>query len=1439
MELKESINIPIGTSFDNKGIVSAEQAFSKFGKDVNNTLKRLGSDKSMGQLGASVKATFDAGLKGSENLMEKMIKVRSGAIDAAVKMDKLTAAIEKQHKATDEAYANVSNVDREESRMVMKQLMTSGEKEVYDKYLITKQTSEQANNEYQNYKLQNNALMEGLEFKKQYLAYYKMENVLAERMTKHEEESSKLTQAHLQQQADFWNSNGLKGYQDMFKKHRAYDSNGEKTQLFKDYDALRARQREERDAFNQSLPKTSEKLENMRTEFRRFIEEYRSELEKFDQSFNNKNLVGQVKTIQSYIQKMGLGRLETDMNGIQRLTSDTVKEEERLRQKAEGLDTEYKNQRRELEEIFVGHADETEEVKEQKKIQEQLTEEYKNQEAVLEVNAKRMMNIGQASQEALDSHNSEVSDGEGYENALKKVFSWQRVFTIVGKLVQQVGNNMQDLSRKIWSLLINIGKLGVAMMKTFGTGIIRGISTVGKTISNIRKRFTDMLPSMKQVARFLVKYIFGFRTMYFLVRKVRQAIKEGFKSMAKVDESVNKSISSLVMALNQLKGQVGASFAPLLNAVAPVLVNIINLATKATVQIGAFLATLMGQHTFKVAIADNVDYAESLDKTAGAAGKAAKAIKAYLSPLDELNRMDDPNSGSGGGGSGAGVGDDLAVRYKDIDVNSLGISKFAQELKKAWLDQDWEGVGNVISDKLEEVFDTISAALSWKNVEQKIGKFTDIVAGIVNGISENEDMWESLGSAIGNGFNTAIKGFNQLIGKVRWKDIGTGIATAIGEAIEKIDPKDISKFLEDKFTVVLDLLIGFMEKMKKDGSWTKIAIIIIQSLNRVNWYDIALKTFTFAGNLFKAIIDVLKGFITQGGFNRFVTELTNGINDSIAKLTPDDFKKAGETLSSALIIVLQNIGKFLNGSSESGKKILEGIKTFLLSIDWETALTEGADIATALANGLIAIFATVGEIMNKKDESGQSLAIKFGQAVAKAINGIDFTQLGQGFGNFAEGILDGIIAAFWNTTTLGKIWDFIVGIFSTDSPIVQGLMQAAPWLAFVGAIVTGIGKAIPLVLSANQATGGKLASMIGSWFTSGGAAGGATGGAAGGSAGGISLAGLGQAAVVLEAIAAAAVMVGLAIDDVKEKWDAWTWGIEEIGKADSPVLKTFETIWGGIKSIPEAMGDLVESSVSGWTWFFENIGKASKETEGFTECTTSAGDAWTQLSKKLSDSGVNIQSVTENIKKGWSTTVQSIKEKLGTLPGKAQEAWNGIKNAFGSVATWFEEKFRTAWEKVKEVFSEGGQIFSGIKEGLEKSFKTIVNKIIDGMNTIIKKPFNKLNEMITELKKIDVLGIKPFSGFRTISVPQIPKLAQGAVIPASKPFLAMLGDQKSGNNLEAPESLLRQIVREESGNSGGKTTVVAKVGRRDLFEIVIDEAKIRQQATGKNPFDLT
>lgn len=84
-------------------------------------------------------------------------------------------------------------------------------------------------------------------------------------------------------------------------------------------------------------------------------------------------------------------------------------------------------------------------------------------------------------------------------------------------------------------------------------------------------------------------------------------------------------------------------------------------------------------------------------------------------------------------------------------------------------------------------------------------------------------------------------------------------------------------------------------------------------------------------------------------------------------------------------------------------------------------------------------------------------------------------------------------------------------------------------------------------------------------------------------------------------------------------------------------------------------------------------------------------------------------------------------------------------------------------------------------------------------------------------------------------------LAKGAVIPPRSEFLAVLGDQKQGNNIETPEALLRKIVREETAGrqtSGGSYRFTAQINRRTLFDEMMKEAQMRRDTSGRNPFEM-
>lgn len=283
-------------------------------------------------------------------------------------------------------------------------------------------------------------------------------------------------------------------------------------------------------------------------------------------------------------------------------------------------------------------------------------------------------------------------------------------------------------------------------------------------------------------------------------------------------------------------------------------------------------------------------------------------------------------------------------------------------------------------------------------------------------------------------------------------------------------------------------------------------------------------------------------------------------------------------------------------------------------------------------------------------------------------------------------------------------------------------------------------------------------------------------------------------------------------------------GLTKIGEALRSIIESLKRIWDS-PVVQFIVKTVLYVAMQRIAWILSSVGLVL---EGIADILD--GNVWEGI-KKVGLGLLDLMNPIGGLQDGF----KSLWEKVAS---GASSAWEGIKNAFKSVPEWFQGKFRDAWQKVKDVFSTGGRIWSGIKEGIENTFHTVVNAIIRGMNTIIAVPFNKINSMLNTIRNAHFLGISPFQnmwGVNPLPVPQIPMLARGAVIPANRQFLAVLGDQRNGNNLEAPESLLRQIVREEAGSAGSRYEFIARLDRRTLFDEVITEAKLRKGQTGKNP----
>ena len=110
----------------------------------------------------------------------------------------------------------------------------------------------------------------------------------------------------------------------------------------------------------------------------------------------------------------------------------------------------------------------------------------------------------------------------------------------------------------------------------------------------------------------------------------------------------------------------------------------------------------------------------------------------------------------------------------------------------------------------------------------------------------------------------------------------------------------------------------------------------------------------------------------------------------------------------------------------------------------------------------------------------------------------------------------------------------------------------------------------------------------------------------------------------------------------------------------------------------------------------------------------------------------------------------------------------------------------------------------------------MINLMIDGINKLVDIKFPGLN----------VAGVQVIPQFETklFNIPKIPLLAQGAVLPPNRPFMAMVGDQRHGTNIEAPLSTIQEavaLVMEDyvAANIAGHEATVAVL--RDILEAVL------------------
>ena len=296
------------------------------------------------------------------------------------------------------------------------------------------------------------------------------------------------------------------------------------------------------------------------------------------------------------------------------------------------------------------------------------------------------------------------------------------------------------------------------------------------------------------------------------------------------------------------------------------------------------------------------------------------------------------------------------------------------------------------------------------------------------------------------------------------------------------------------------------------------------------------------------------------------------------------------------------------------------------------------------------------------------------------------------------------------------------------------------------------------------------------------------------------------------------------IDKVKEIGTQAMEGVmEKVNGVKSIVTQALDGIretgtkaWNAIKDFGSSAWTEIEEAWSRAVGFFEDniFGPLSSSAQRAID---SMKEAWAGISdwfrSSVRDPLVKFtDEVIDKVKEIGSKAMEGVKEKVNEVKTQinntlesvrqaGEKTWNAIKD-FGSAA----------WGGIEETWSRASTFFEdNIFAPLVESAQRGVDRIKQIFNNVATAVGNAVQKIKDAIQKVRDLGsnLPSFSLSDTftsvvnkIKSITIPGLAEGAVIPPNRQFTAVLGDQASGFNIETPERLLRQIMRQEMSAVG-------------------------------------
>lgn len=494
--------------------------------------------------------------------------------------------------------------------------------------------------------------------------------------------------------------------------------------------------------------------------------------------------------------------------------------------------------------------------------------------------------------------------------------------------------------------------------------------------------------------------------------------------------------------------------------------------------------------------------------------------------------------------------------------------------------------------------------------------------------------------------------------------------------------------------------------------------------------------------------------IKNGQWSEVASELTGQLNIAIASVDWQGIgAKIGSYINGVFVFLSTAIGDF--DFASLGEAIADSLMGLWNAIDWGVA-------GKGFSDGVIGVITTISAAIKKIDWK------KIGKDVAKFIKNIDWNGVTTALFDGIGAAIGGLAAFIWGLVE--DAWSSVVEwwyevAFEDGKFTMEGLLEGI-WNA-----IKNIGKWIREKIFDPFIRGFKDAFGIHSPST-------------------------------VMAEIGGYIIEGL-LNGITRAWDSIkTFVSNSVTNVKNSILNAWDTIknsqtWQTISNNLKSTWDSIKNTAS----------------TKFTETKNKVLDAWNAVKNSQTWS---------NIKSSLTTTWDGIKNTASTkftdTKNRILEAWNAVKNsntwntiqsnlysAWDDIKSKAQTKFgnirdtiSSAWKNAMGSLSGGNVDFSVIGTNIKDAFASGINKLIAGLNDALYRIIYKINDVILDARAIhyEILGKTHYPFYNIPTIPQfaIPYLAKGAVIPPNAPFMAMLGDQKHGTNIEAPLSTIQEAV---------------------------------------------